>query len=99
MTSMNRHVDERITFTYPSELRCTWHPRSRSFHLRRGAFHVIIGLPEEELWESLFKDAQDIWQVPRGSVDAQGEPIPTHQQWVDDYAMYGFQGRARSTLC
>ena len=95
---MNRYVDDRITFSYPAELRCTWHPGSRTYHLRRGSFHVFISLPEHDFWESLFNQVEFVSQDPRGSVDALGEPIPTNQEWAEDYAKHGFEGRARSTL-
>jgi hypothetical protein len=95
---MNHYVDERIAFSYPEDLRCTWHPRSGEYHLRRGQLHIFITLPELEFRDDLFDDAAHVWQVPRGSLDSEGERIPCHEQWSEEYAEHGFLGRAKSTL-
>lgn len=95
---MNRYVDERIAFSYPEDLRCTRHRRPDQYHLRRGPFHIFVNLPEPGFWKSLFHDAGHVRQVPPGSVDPQGRPIPTHEERSEAYAGHGFQGRAKSML-
>jgi hypothetical protein len=97
-TSMNRYVDERIAFSYPETLRCTWHPKSAEYYLRRGSVHIFMRLPDDEDWESLFDDAGSVWPVPRGSFDSEGQPIPTHDHWFTEYREHSFEGRANSML-
>jgi hypothetical protein len=93
---MNRYVDERIAFSYPEGLRCT--QKSGEYYLRRGPLHIFLQLPERDAWEISFRQAGHVRQVPRGSLDPQGQPIPTHDQWSEEYARHGFQGRANSIL-
>ena len=83
---MNRYVDERIAFSYPEDLRCTHDPGSETYYLRRGSFHVFLMLPDRGFWESQFHQAGHV------------RPILDQEQWTEDYAGHGFQGRARSML-
>ena len=98
-TIMNRHVDERITFSYPADLRCTRHSKSNSYHLRRGSLHVFITLPELEHWQSVYDLARGMAQFPKASVDSSGETVRTNQGRVEDFSRYQFQGIAGSLLC
>jgi hypothetical protein len=95
---MNRHVDERIAFSYPENLKCTREPKSATYYLRRGSLHIIVTLPAEEFWQHLFNDAGHVYPVPRGNVDSEGQPIPSHDHWFEEYREHGFQGRANSIL-
>jgi hypothetical protein len=95
---MNRYVDKRIAFCYPDDLRCTCHRNPHQYYLRRGTLHIFLEIPDQEDWECLFHDAGRVRQVPPGSVDERGQPIPTLDQWFEEYAQHGFRGRAKSTL-
>lgn len=95
---MNHYVDDRIAFSYPEDLRCTHHRESDEYYLRRGPLHIFLQLPEQEDWEYSFNDAGRVRPVPLGSVDPQGRPIPTYDQWSEEYVRHGFRGRAKSTL-
>jgi hypothetical protein len=95
---MNRYIDARIAFSYPEELRCTGSPKSRQYHLRRGSFHIFLTLPNQTLWKTLFNDAGRVRQVLHGQLDPQGQPMPTSEEWTQEYAEHGFQGRAKSIL-
>ncbi len=90
---MNRYVDSRIAFSYPEDLRCTYHARSREYHLRRGSFHLFLVLPSKEAWQNMFLQAGLDWQAPRIRVEGGGPPPPTFERWLEEYARHRFEGR------
>ena len=95
---MNRYVDDRIAFSYPENLKCTSQLKSATYYLKRGSLLIVVTMTDEEVWEHLFNDAGAVYPVPRGSVDSEGQPIPTHDHWFEEYREHGFEGRANSIL-